>query len=160
MTEPNLPPAAQRSLQAFPAGSNGEFNLPPELCTAISGRDKLSMMRSWRRKVSGSPSRCAGRGAVVPAEQGPHPRHAFAEVTHISSSQAGYITPDLAHAASQPREQSEHQDSKPTPDTENSNQLQTHYCLPSLASVPAVTSRLSRPAFRGVKLYLSATRRS
>ena len=28
--------AAQRSLQVFPAGSNGEFNLPPELCTVIA----------------------------------------------------------------------------------------------------------------------------
>ncbi|MDE2914686.1 MAG: aminotransferase class III-fold pyridoxal phosphate-dependent enzyme [Paracoccaceae bacterium] len=36
MTEPNMPQAAQRSLQVFPAGSNGEFNLPRELCTVIS----------------------------------------------------------------------------------------------------------------------------
>ena len=31
-----MPRAAQRSLQVFPAGSNGEFNLPPELCTVVS----------------------------------------------------------------------------------------------------------------------------
>ena len=31
-----MPQAAHRSLQVFPAGSNGEFNLPPELCTVIS----------------------------------------------------------------------------------------------------------------------------
>ena len=101
---------------------------------------ELSMMRNWRRKVSGSTSRCAGRAAVVPAEQGLHPRHPFAEVAHISSSQAGYITPDLAHVTPQPREQSEHQNRKPTPDTENSNQLRTHCCLPSLASVASVAS--------------------
>ena len=31
-----MPDAAQRSLRVFPAGSNGEFNLPPVLCTVIS----------------------------------------------------------------------------------------------------------------------------
>ena len=31
-----MPDAAHRSLRVFPAGSNGEFNLPPELCTVIS----------------------------------------------------------------------------------------------------------------------------
>ena len=31
-----MPEAVQRSLRVFPAGSNGEFNLPPELCTVIS----------------------------------------------------------------------------------------------------------------------------
>lgn len=36
MTEPNMPRAAKRSLQVFPAGSNGELNLLLELCTAIS----------------------------------------------------------------------------------------------------------------------------
>ena len=36
MIESNIPEAAQRSLQVFPAGSNGEFNLPPELGTVIS----------------------------------------------------------------------------------------------------------------------------
>ena len=36
MTESDMPDAAQQSLQVFPAGSNGEFNLPPELCTVIS----------------------------------------------------------------------------------------------------------------------------
>ena len=36
MTKPNMPEAVQRSLRVFPAGSNGEFNLPPELCTVIS----------------------------------------------------------------------------------------------------------------------------
>ena len=36
MTEPNMHEAAQRSSQVFPAGSNGEFNLPPELGTVIS----------------------------------------------------------------------------------------------------------------------------
>ena len=36
MTTSNTPEAAQRSLQVFPAGSNGEFNLPPELCTVIA----------------------------------------------------------------------------------------------------------------------------
>ena len=36
MTEPNMPRAAQCSLQVFPAGSNGEFNLPPELCPVVS----------------------------------------------------------------------------------------------------------------------------
>ena len=36
MTEPNMHEAARRSSQVFPAGSNGEFNLPPELGTVIS----------------------------------------------------------------------------------------------------------------------------
>ena len=36
MTEPDIPEAVQRSLRVFPGGSNGEFNLPPELCTVIS----------------------------------------------------------------------------------------------------------------------------
>ena len=36
MTEQDLPEAVQRSLRVFPGGSNGEFNLPPELCTVIS----------------------------------------------------------------------------------------------------------------------------
>ena len=36
MTEPTMPSAVQRSLQVFPAGSNGEFNFPPELCTVIA----------------------------------------------------------------------------------------------------------------------------
>ena len=36
MTKPDMRVAAQRSLQVFPAGSNGEFNLPPELSTVIS----------------------------------------------------------------------------------------------------------------------------
>ena len=36
MTEPSMPEAVQRSLRVFPGGSNGEFNLPPELCTVIS----------------------------------------------------------------------------------------------------------------------------
>ncbi len=35
VTEPNMPEDVQRSLRVFPAGSNGEFNLPPELCTVI-----------------------------------------------------------------------------------------------------------------------------
>ena len=30
MTEPNMHAAERRSLQVFPAGSNGEFNLPPQ----------------------------------------------------------------------------------------------------------------------------------
>ena len=36
MTEPNMHAAERRSLQVFPAGSNGEFNLPPKLCTVIA----------------------------------------------------------------------------------------------------------------------------
>ena len=36
MTEPDMRLAAQRSMQVFPAGSNGEFDLPPELSTVIS----------------------------------------------------------------------------------------------------------------------------
>ena len=36
VTEPNMHEAAQRSMQVFPAGSNGEFDLPPELSTVIS----------------------------------------------------------------------------------------------------------------------------
>ena len=36
VTEPNMHEAAQRSLRVFPVGSNGEFNLPPELGTVIS----------------------------------------------------------------------------------------------------------------------------
>ena len=39
MTEPNMPEAVQRSLRVFPAGSIGEFNLPPELCTVVSRGD-------------------------------------------------------------------------------------------------------------------------
>jgi glutamate-1-semialdehyde 2,1-aminomutase len=34
--EGNVHDAVQRSLKVFPGGSNGEFNLPPELCTVIS----------------------------------------------------------------------------------------------------------------------------
>ena len=50
--------AAQRSLQVFPAGSNGEFNLPPELCTVIArgegtrawdvdGKEYLDFCAGW-----------------------------------------------------------------------------------------------------------------
>ncbi|NIM28124.1 MAG: aminotransferase class III-fold pyridoxal phosphate-dependent enzyme [Gammaproteobacteria bacterium] len=34
--ETDMAEARQRSLRVFPGGSNGEFNLPPELCTVIS----------------------------------------------------------------------------------------------------------------------------
>lgn len=36
MSETAIPEAVQRSLRVFPAGSNGEFNLPPELSIVIS----------------------------------------------------------------------------------------------------------------------------
>ena len=36
MTHQPIPEAVQRSLRVFPGGSNGEFNLPPELGTVIS----------------------------------------------------------------------------------------------------------------------------
>ena len=36
MSETVIPEAVQRSLRVFPAGSNGEFNLPPELSIVIS----------------------------------------------------------------------------------------------------------------------------
>ena len=36
VTEPNMHEAAQRSLRVFPAGSNGELKLPPELSMVIA----------------------------------------------------------------------------------------------------------------------------
>ena len=36
MNDSALPKAVQRSLRIFPGGSNGEFNLPPELSMVIS----------------------------------------------------------------------------------------------------------------------------
>ena len=36
MSETAISEAVQRSLRVFPAGSNGEFNLPPELSIVIS----------------------------------------------------------------------------------------------------------------------------
>ena len=36
MTGARIPEAVQRSLRVFPGGSNGEFNLPPELSIVIS----------------------------------------------------------------------------------------------------------------------------
>lgn len=53
-----------RALRVFPAGSNGEFNLPPELCTVISrgsgcriwtadGREMLDFSMGWGSALAG-----------------------------------------------------------------------------------------------------------
>jgi len=51
MSDPGKSPtAADRSLEVFPAGSNGEFNLPPELSTVIAGGEGCELWDTEGRR--------------------------------------------------------------------------------------------------------------